>query len=302
MQSVSPSHVPTHVPQVDETPRREPVIQLYAVWHKAKSLRRGTKVRQGIFLVGASVFVLGAFMRRPLSYLLAVAVLLGAGYGGLHLLSKPQEPSQRQVEKPASKTMNVAEKSDLPSLTEGTQAENGPKIRGKAEPSGGPAPPASSNEATADAPPQTKEDPQAPTKRAEDVAPGGCMPFGITVQGELVFPMLCQELLARNRGSGDFEGPAPTNSNSPTLTLKGDQKAEAPKSVGEGSANHKPTEPPGSEANAKLEDTPWTGGAKSGKGNGETHVKTERKVEKRNFRNSNPDGMTAIMRTIFPRW
>jgi hypothetical protein len=94
--------------------------------------------------------------------------------------------------------MNVAEKSDLPSLTEGTQAENGPKIRGKAEPSGGPAPPASSNEATADAPPQTKEDPQAPTKRAEDVAPGGCMPFGITVQGELVFPMLCQELLARN--------------------------------------------------------------------------------------------------------
>jgi hypothetical protein len=240
-------------------------------------------------------------MRTPLGYLLAVAVLLGAGYGGLHLLAEPQEPSQRQVEKSTSKTMNVAEKSHLPSR--GTQAENGPKIRGKAEPSEGPAPPASSNKATAAAPPQSKDDPQAPTKRAEGVAPGGCMPFGITGQGELVFPMQCEELLEWNRDSGDFEGPSPTNSNPPALTPKEDQKAEAPKSIGEGSANHKPTEPPGSEANAKLEDTPWTGGAKSGKEkNGETHVKTERKVEKRNFPNSTLDGMTMIMRTIFPRW
>ena len=238
-------------------------------------------------------------MRTPLGYLLAFAVLLGAGYGGLHLLAETQEPRQRQVEKSTSKTMNVAEKSHLPS--QGTQAENGPTIRGKAEQSEGPAPPASNKAAAA--PPQTKDDPQAPTKRAEDVAPGGCMPFGITGQGELVFPMQCEELLGRSRGSGDFEGPSPTNLNPPALTPKGDQKAEAPKSVGEGSANHKPTEPPGSEANAKLEDTPWTGGAKSGKEkNGETHVKTERKVEKRNFRDSNLDGMTMIMRTIFPRW
>jgi len=238
-------------------------------------------------------------MRTPLGYLLAFAVLLGAGYGGLHLLAETQEPRQRQVEKSTSKTMNVAGKSHLPS--QGTQAENGPTIRGKAEQSEGPAPPASNKAAAA--PPQTKDDPQAPTKRAEDVAPGGCMPFGITGQGELVFPMQCEELLGRSRGSGDFEGPSPTNLNPPALTPKGDQKAEAPESVGEGSANHKPTEPPGSEANAKLEDTPWTGGAKSGKEkNGETHVKTERKVEKRNFRNSNLDGMTMIMRTIFPRW
>jgi hypothetical protein len=114
--------------------------------------------------------------------------------------------------------------------------------------------------------------------------------------------MQCQELLARNRGSGDFEKPSLTNSNPPALAPKEDQKAEAPESVGEGSATQKPTEPSGSEANAKLEDIPWAGGAKSGKGHAEADVEPGRKVQKRNFQNSKPDGMMIIMRTIFPRW
>ena len=243
-------------------------------------------------------------MRTLLGYLFGIAVLLGGGYAGLHWLSQPQEPvvSQRPVGKPTSKTTGVAEQSDLSSVTEETQAETGPKVRDKAEASEAVAPLGSSNGAAPVAPPKIKDDPQVPIKEAEDVAPGGCMPIGITVQGELVFPMQCQELLGRNRDSGDFEDPSPTNSKPPALTPNEDQKAEALKSVGEGSGNQKPTEPPGSEANAKLEDTRWAGGAKSGKGNAEADVKTGRKVEKRNFHSSNPDGMTMIMRTIFPRW
>src|SRR6266481_4129178 len=60
-----------------------------------------------------------------------------------------------------------------------------------------------------------------------------------------------------------------TNSNSPALVPKEDQKAEAPKSLAEGRVIQKPTEPSESDANAKLEDRPRAGGAKSGKGRAE---------------------------------
>src|SRR5260370_15893922 len=118
-----------------------------------------------------------------------------------------------------------------------------------------------------------KEDPQASSKKAEGIPQGGCMPMGITGRGQLVFPMQCQELLARNRGSSDFQVSSPTNS-PPAVAPNEDQKAEAAKSEGEGSVNQKPTELAGREANAKLEDTPWASGAKpSGKGNAAADVK-----------------------------
>jgi hypothetical protein len=33
-----------------------------------------------------------------------------------------------------------------------------------------------------------------------DVPPGGCMPFGVTAAGDLVFPIQCKELIERRRG------------------------------------------------------------------------------------------------------
>jgi hypothetical protein len=240
-------------------------------------------------------------MRTLFASLLAIAVVLWGGYAGLHWLHKPQEPaiSQRPAGKSTSKTTDVAEKFDLPSRTEETQAEHGPEVKGKAEASEGLAPLVSSNKAASGAPPEIKDDPQVSIK-AEDIAPGSCMPIGITVSGKVVFPMQCQELLARNRASGDLEGSSLTNSNSPAP--KEDQKAEAPKSLAEGSVTQKPTEPSESDANAKLEDRPRAGGAKSGKGRAEPDVEPGRKVEKRNFQNSKGDFTMIIVRTIFPRW
>ena len=228
-------------------------------------------------------------MPRLFAYLLAIAVVLGGGYAGLYWLSEPQEPaiSQRTVGKSTSKTTDVA--------------ENEPKVSAKTEESRGPDQLASSNKAAAQAPPEMKEDPQASTRKAEEIPQGGCMPMGITARGQLVFPMQCQELLARNRDSSDFEVSPPTNSNPPAVAPKEDQTAEAAKSEGEGSVNQKPTELAGRDANAKLEDTPWASGVKpSGKGNA-ADVKAGRKIEKRNFQNPKPVGMMDIMRTMFPR-
>jgi len=227
-------------------------------------------------------------MPRLFAYLLAIAVVLGGGYAGLYWLSEPQEPaiSQRTVGKSTSKTTDVA--------------ENEPKVSAKTEESRGPDQLASSNKAAAQAPPEMKEDPQASTKKAEEIPQGGCMPMGITARGQLVFPMQCQELLARNRGSGDFEVSPPTNSNPPAVAPKEDQTAEAAKSEGEGSVNQKPIELAGRETNAKLED--WASGAKSsGKGNAAADVKAGRKIAKRNFQNPKSVGMMDIMSTMFPR-
>jgi hypothetical protein len=73
-------------------------------------------------------------MRVLFASLLAIAVVLWGGYAGLHWLPKPQEPaiSQRPAGK-ISKTTDVAEKFDLPSRTEETQADHGPEVKGKAE-------------------------------------------------------------------------------------------------------------------------------------------------------------------------
>jgi hypothetical protein len=36
---------------------------------------------------------------------------------------------------------------------------------------------------------------------SEDVPPGGCMPFGVTAAGDLVFPIQCKEFIERRRGA-----------------------------------------------------------------------------------------------------
>jgi BA14K-like protein len=43
----------------------------------------------------------------------------------------------------------------------------------------------------------------APTRPSanDDVPPGGCMPIGMTVSGEIVFPIQCKEFIERHRGT-----------------------------------------------------------------------------------------------------
>ena len=44
----------------------------------------------------------------------------------------------------------------------------------------------------------------------EDVPPGGCMPIGLTVSGEIVFPIQCKEFIERARGKAVEQKPAAT--------------------------------------------------------------------------------------------
>ena len=132
------------------------------------------------------------------------------------------------------------------------------------------------------------------------VIASGCIAWGIIITANrsvLYKGAVTQRVLPFKVGRSSL-----TSSNSPDLALNEDQKAEAPKSLAEGSITRKPTEPSESDANAMLEDRPRAGGAESGKGRAESDVEPGRKVEKRNFQNSKGDFTTIIVRTIFPRW
>jgi hypothetical protein len=55
------------------------------------------------------------------------------------------------------------------------------------------------------------------TKDVAEVPRGGCMPFGITENGELVFPMECQAILAQYGAGQAASQPDPVES---TLAVK----------------------------------------------------------------------------------
>jgi hypothetical protein len=102
------------------------------------------------------------------------------------------------------------------------------------------------------------------------VIASGCIAWGIIITTDrsvLYKGAVTQRVLPLKVGRSSL-----TNSNSPALAPNEDQKAEAPKSLAEGSVTQKPTEPSESDANAKLEDRPRAGEAKSGKGRAEADV------------------------------
>ena len=67
----------------------------------------------------------------------------------------------------------------------------------------------------------------------EDVPPGGCMPIGLTVSGEIVFPIQCKEFIERARGKAVEQKPAAT-----------EEKAAAKQSEGVAPENSKPAQNP----------------------------------------------------------
>jgi hypothetical protein len=47
-----------------------------------------------------------------------------------------------------------------------------------------------------------------PSMKEEDPPPGGCMPIGLTVSGQMVFPIQCKEFIERHRGKAVEQKPA----------------------------------------------------------------------------------------------
>jgi hypothetical protein len=61
-----------------------------------------------------------------------------------------------------------------------------------------------------------------------DVSPGDCMPIGLTASGEFVFPILCKELIERERGKVVEQKPAAVEEKPPDTEEKpAAEKSEA---------------------------------------------------------------------------
>lgn len=136
-------------------------------------------------------------MPALLGYLIALAVFLGSGYAGLEWLASPDDPSTHQ---------HPSYKPTSPSAAPRKSAAN---IAGTKE-----AVPSAKDEntaprTTAPAPAEDKvgrEEAKAAdsggeiSKKLDAVPTGGCMPIGLTANGEMVFPLQCRELIERQRG------------------------------------------------------------------------------------------------------
>jgi hypothetical protein len=152
-------------------------------------------------------------------YLVALTLLLGSGYAGLQWLASPDGASthQRLGEKPTAR--NVPRKSEKSEKSE-FNAGRATAVPGEADgesqtattASAAPAmeaPQKSDPEATETATISTPADPTSGANN-DHAAAGGCMPIGVTARGADVFPIQCQALIERRRGSVPSSAPPPT--------------------------------------------------------------------------------------------
>ncbi|MGA7805818.1 hypothetical protein [Bradyrhizobium sp.] len=251
------------------------------------------------------------------AYIVALVVLIGAGYEGLQWLAEPQPVvnHERVARENAYAKSKVA--------AERAEADPDPDSR-DAEPRPGVVPPEPTGQAAA----ETRGDAGAsrtaeetPAKAPGDVPRGGCMPIGITERGKLVFPMACQPILSQNRDNGTTPGPA-TAQSAPASTpaAKQAQTAAAPALT----PTPKPNDPPatasaGANADARAETGFTTSdAARSGKEhadhggvNLDASNKRKRIAERepaeqepkaeQEHKSSHPKGVMMILRTIeFP--
>jgi hypothetical protein len=164
------------------------------------------------------------------AYIVAVVVLLGGGYAGLRWLAEPEpvrvatHAGKDAAKEELSRGRKAVEQARPPADMRGWDSD----IRG---PVPGDAPSKPASEAAADPlatadPGKTTQPPTAPNPStgAADVPQGGCMPFGITGKGELVFPMECQAILTQY-GAG--RKPAPPDPDASTPDSKPEQAGPA---------------------------------------------------------------------------
>jgi hypothetical protein len=209
------------------------------------------------------------------AYLLAVSLLLGGGYVSLHWLAAPPDASTNQrpsAGKGVSARNDAVKKSD-PSAAAETQAEKRPNDQTGTETAASPLTSGASSKAVPQAPAKQtgeSEDTNAQTKKAEDVPAGGCMPFGLTAKGQLVFPIECQALLERHRARAESQPSVPASPTQSAPAPKEAQAAEPAKLAGDKNADDKNTDlnrnesSPNKEATAKVADVAPSGEAKPG--------------------------------------
>jgi hypothetical protein len=151
-------------------------------------------------------------MPALLTYIVAIVFLLGGGYVGLQWLAEPAAVTShagkdslksRKVAEQARPFADVGERHTYEQGSVPTVGQSKSATEAIADPqaTGG-----LSN--TMQARPE-----KDPPKDVADVPRGGCMPFGITESGELVFPMECQAILAQygaGRIAPDADPPDPT--------------------------------------------------------------------------------------------
>jgi hypothetical protein len=196
--------------------------------------------------------------------------------------------THRPAQNCPTKSKKLPEKSDS-NVTRMTEAESGPKDRDKTEIPASTAPSGSSNKAT----PETSRNetgvsevsPKASTQEDDDVPTGGCMPIGLTAQGELVFPMKCQALLERHRGPAHSQVPAPTNPPESAAPPRERQAAEPAPAADENTGLNRDGSS-STDANAKVEDVSPSGEFRPGQERPEPEGAKGQRVGKRNMQSS----------------
>jgi hypothetical protein len=244
-------------------------------------------------------------------YVFAVLVLLGGGYAGLQWLAEPLPvPSHSPVAggKLSSKNKTLAQKSEPP--------YTGSDDRQSSEPGSAPSSNVSISPTQAAATPLPADDasqntgaiPQTnPEKEVGDIPRGGCMPFGVTGKGELVFPMECKAVLTRNWDSQTPSQPSSTasrreaNQSEPARQTETAASAEVvPLNPAAGPDEATRTKP---DANAKIADAPANPDVAMtpNKERAETEVNKLSKATKKASQPVRPKGVMMVLRTIeFP--
>jgi hypothetical protein len=194
-------------------------------------------------------------MPALLGYLVALAIFLGGGYAGLEWLASPEEPSavQRPIKKLAT-TKNVSNFASTVAGSAVVPSEADDKL--KAEIPAASAVSQGSGQAGREVPSSASiAGDRRKTDKTDGVPAGGCMPIGLTAQGDLVFPMTCQELMERHRG--------PVASSSTTETVPKENRvmdsADPEKSS---NAANQPSELPNTNATDNTGDVPKIGEVK----------------------------------------
>jgi hypothetical protein len=145
------------------------------------------------------------------AYIVAIFLLLGGGYAGLQWLAEPA-PVANHAGKESLKSRRVTEQAQFSADMDGRRSyERGSVPSGaqsKLSPDAAADPQATVGQSEIKQVPTEKD----PTKDVADVPRGGCMPFGITGKGELVFPMECQAILAQYGAGRAAPQPDPDDS------------------------------------------------------------------------------------------
>jgi len=158
-------------------------------------------------------------MRARLTFLLAAGIMVGGGYAGVVWFASPStigygasSRSQNAGGAPNANELGAdriaLDRSSNSSVvgagrkTASEESKSLPPLRTESRDEGDAAVGRGSQQAAQNDQSKASGSSTEPSaaKDAHDTRAGGCMPFGITARGNLVFPMECRELLEQHRG------------------------------------------------------------------------------------------------------